>query len=79
VWLASRLSPASVDLVGARLLLVKQPLEEFRCLRRLGSQRSCQPAAGAASPSFEGGLSGLMPWRFLGRQPADGSALGLPG
>jgi hypothetical protein len=33
--LASRLSPASVDLVGARLLLAKQPLEEFRRLRRL--------------------------------------------
>jgi hypothetical protein len=31
-WLASRLSPASVDLVGARLLLAKQPLEEFHHL-----------------------------------------------
>jgi hypothetical protein len=35
-WLASCLSPACVDLVRARLLLVKQPLEEFHRLRRLG-------------------------------------------
>jgi hypothetical protein len=35
VWLMSCLSPASVDLVGVMLLLVKRPLEEFRCLRRL--------------------------------------------
>jgi hypothetical protein len=34
-WLASRLSPASVDLVGAMPLLVKWPLEEFRRLRWL--------------------------------------------
>jgi hypothetical protein len=32
VWLASRLSAASVDLVGARLLSPKQPLEGFRHL-----------------------------------------------
>jgi hypothetical protein len=36
VWLASRLSPTSVDLVGARLLLAKRPLEEFCRLRWLG-------------------------------------------
>jgi hypothetical protein len=35
-WLASRLSPSSVDLVGARLLLAKHPLEGFRHLLRLG-------------------------------------------
>jgi hypothetical protein len=35
-WLASRLSPASVDLVGATLLLVKRQLEEFCRLCRLG-------------------------------------------
>jgi hypothetical protein len=35
-WLASRLSPASVDLIGARLLLAKQPLEGFRRLLRFG-------------------------------------------
>jgi hypothetical protein len=35
-WLASRLSPASVHLVGVVPLSVKQPLEEFRRLRRLG-------------------------------------------
>jgi hypothetical protein len=34
-WLASCLSPASVDLVRAMLLLVKQSLEEFHRLRRL--------------------------------------------
>jgi hypothetical protein len=35
-WLASCLSPASVDLVGAGLLLAKQPLQEFRRLCQLG-------------------------------------------
>jgi hypothetical protein len=35
-WLASCLSPASVDLVGARPLLAKRPLEEFHHLHRLG-------------------------------------------
>jgi hypothetical protein len=35
-WLASHLSPASVDLVRARLLLEKQPLEEFHRLLWLG-------------------------------------------
>jgi hypothetical protein len=35
-WLASRLSPASVDLVEAVPLLVKRLLEEFPRLRRLG-------------------------------------------
>jgi hypothetical protein len=34
-WLASCLSPASVNPVRARLLLAKQPLEEFRHLHRL--------------------------------------------
>jgi hypothetical protein len=34
--MASRLSPASVDLVGARLLLAKQPLEGFHHLLQLG-------------------------------------------
>jgi hypothetical protein len=52
-WLASRLSPASVDLIGAVPLLVKQPLEELRRLRRLGLP---------AGPLVEVGLFGLMPW-----------------
>jgi hypothetical protein len=44
VWLASRLSPASVDLVGARLLLAKQPLEEFHHLHQLGLPTVESPA-----------------------------------
>jgi hypothetical protein len=43
-WLASRLSPASVDLVRAVLLLVKQSLEEFCHLRRLGLPAVKSPA-----------------------------------
>jgi hypothetical protein len=43
-WLASRLSPAYVDLVGAVPLLVKQLLEEFRRLRRLGLPTVESPA-----------------------------------
>jgi hypothetical protein len=34
-WLASRRSPASIDLVGATPLLAKRPLEEFHHLCRL--------------------------------------------
>jgi hypothetical protein len=51
-WLASRLSPASVDLVGARLLLAKQPLEEFRRLRRLWLSSVKSPASCWRSQSF---------------------------
>jgi hypothetical protein len=40
---------------------------------------SRQPVAGIAGPSVEADLSGLTSWRFLGCQPADGSALSLPG
>jgi hypothetical protein len=43
-WLASRLSPTSVDLVGARPLLAKWPLEEFRHLRRLWLSSVKSPA-----------------------------------
>jgi hypothetical protein len=43
-WLASRLSPASVDLVGARPILAKRPLEEFCRLRRLGLSSVKSPA-----------------------------------
>jgi hypothetical protein len=43
-WLASRLSPASVDLVGARPLLAKWPLEEFHRLRRLWLSSVKMPA-----------------------------------
>jgi hypothetical protein len=44
-----------------------------------GSPRwSRQPAAGAAGPSGGAGLLVLEPWRFLGRQPADSMALGMP-
>jgi hypothetical protein len=44
-----------------------------------GSPRwSRQPAAGAAGPSDRAGLLNLAPWRFLGRQPADSTALGMP-
>jgi hypothetical protein len=35
-WLASCLSPASIDLAGARLLLAKQSLEGFCRLLQLG-------------------------------------------
>jgi hypothetical protein len=45
----------------------------------VGGVLSSLPAAGAAGPSAEAGPSDLTSWRFLGRQPADGSALGLPG
>jgi hypothetical protein len=51
-WLASRLSPASVDLVGARLLLAKQPLEEFCHLRRLWLSSVKSPAGCWCSRSF---------------------------
>jgi hypothetical protein len=44
VWLASRLSPTSVDLVGARLLLAKMPLEEFHRLCRLWLSSVKSPA-----------------------------------
>jgi hypothetical protein len=37
-----------------------------------------QPAAGAAGPLAGAGLSYLMPWRLLGRQPAYSAALGIP-
>jgi hypothetical protein len=78
-WLASRLSPASIDLVRAKLLLAKQPLEEFRRLRQLWLSSVKSPtAASVASPSVEAGLSGLASWKFVGHHPADGSALGLP-
>jgi hypothetical protein len=44
-----------------------------------GSPRwSHQPVAGAAGPLDGAGLPDLAPWRFLGRQPADRAALGLP-
>jgi hypothetical protein len=44
-----------------------------------GPPRCCrQPAAGVASPLDETGLPDLAPWRFLGRQPADSAALGIP-
>jgi hypothetical protein len=44
-----------------------------------GSPRwSCQSAAGAAGPSGGAGLLVLEPWRFLGRQPVDSTALGMP-
>jgi hypothetical protein len=39
---------------------------------------SRRPAAGAAGPLDGVGLPDLAPWRFLGRQSADGTALGLP-
>jgi hypothetical protein len=52
-WLASRLSPASVNLVGARLLLAKQPLEEFRRLRRLGLPAAELPAGCWRSRTFD--------------------------
>jgi hypothetical protein len=67
VWLASRLSPASVDLVGAGLLLAKQPLEEFCRLRRLG-----HPAAESSAGC----------WRsrpFSRSQPFWPSAMEIPG
>jgi hypothetical protein len=43
-WLASRMSPTSVDLVGVVPLLVKRSLEEFRRLRRLGLPTVKSPA-----------------------------------
>jgi hypothetical protein len=39
---------------------------------------SRQPAAGVASPLGGADLLILEPWRFLGRQPADSSACGMP-
>jgi hypothetical protein len=44
VWLASGLSPTSVNLVGARLLLAKQLLEEFHRLHQLGLPAVESPA-----------------------------------
>jgi hypothetical protein len=44
-----------------------------------GSPRwSRQPTAGVAGPLDGAGLRDLAPWRFLGRQPANSAALGLP-
>jgi hypothetical protein len=44
-----------------------------------GSPRwSRQPAAGAAGPPGGADLRILEPWRFLGRQPADSTARGMP-
>jgi hypothetical protein len=44
-----------------------------------GSPRwSRQPAAGAADPLDGAGLPDLASWRFLGRQPADSTTLGIP-
>jgi hypothetical protein len=44
-----------------------------------GSPRwSRRPAAGAAGPSGRAGLLNLAPWRFLGCQPVDSTALGIP-
>jgi hypothetical protein len=44
-----------------------------------GSPRwSRQPAAGTAGPLARAGPLDLVPWRFLGRQPADSAALGIP-
>jgi hypothetical protein len=39
---------------------------------------SRQPAAGASGPLGRAGLLNLAPWRFLGRHPADCTALGMP-
>jgi hypothetical protein len=39
---------------------------------------SCQPAASAAGPLARAGLLYLASWRFLGCQPADSAALGIP-
>jgi hypothetical protein len=39
---------------------------------------SRQPAAGAAGPLARAGLLYLAPWRFLGCQPTDSAALGIP-
>jgi hypothetical protein len=44
-----------------------------------GSPRwSRQPAAGAAGPLDGADPLDLAPWRFLGCQPADSTALGVP-
>jgi hypothetical protein len=52
-WLASCLSPTSVNLVGAMPLLVKRPLEEFRHLRRLGLPTVKSPAGCWRSRPFD--------------------------
>jgi hypothetical protein len=66
-WLASCLSPASVDLVKVRLLLAKQPLEEFHRLLQLRL-----PAAEL--------LAGYWRSRPFGRsQPFWPSAVEIPG
>jgi hypothetical protein len=41
-------------------------------------QWSRQPAASAAGLLDRAGLLDLAPWRFLGCQPADSAALGVP-
>jgi hypothetical protein len=52
-WLASCLSPASVDLVRAKLLLAKQPLEECHHLRWLWLSSVESPADCWRSRSFD--------------------------
>jgi hypothetical protein len=66
-WLASRLFPASVDLVGARLLLAKQPLEGFHRLLWLGL-----PAAELLAGHWRS-------WPFGRSRPFWPSALEIPG
>jgi hypothetical protein len=68
MWLASCLSLASVNLVGARPLSAKLPLEGLVVFAGFGSPRwSRQPATGAAGPLDRAGFPDLAPWRFLGR------------
>jgi hypothetical protein len=52
---------------------VSSSLPTLALLGEVASRLLAQPAL-----QMRAGLSGLMPWRFLGHQPADGSALGLP-
>jgi hypothetical protein len=78
-WRHACLPPLSI-LSGPCRFWKSSHWRSFVVFTGLGFQRwSRQPAAGAAGPSIEAGLSGLTSWRFLGRQPADSPAFGLPG
>jgi hypothetical protein len=59
-WLASHWSLASIDLVGATLLLIKCPLEGFRHLCWLGPPVMKMPALWLKSASLAGCRSD--PW-----------------
>jgi hypothetical protein len=74
----ARPSPLSI-LSGLGHFWRKSHWRDFVVFAGSGSPRwSRQLAAGAAGPLDRASLPDLAPRRFLGRQPADSAALGIP-